>query len=205
METKNKTTIGEKIIDDLKKTTLELEKLRVQVALGKAEAHDFYESSKKKFQKRISGVKAKLIIAGKNSSEQIEHLMMLLDRLQVQLALGKAETRDAFNEQRKKINSVLTDLEKFITTDKTAKVVYVKLLTEIKKFKIKLDIISLRYQLKKIEAGQEFEQRKAQFEKDMNELKKRIFRKEKSTTDAKWVHFKEEISEAYLHLKKALS
>lgn len=204
MDTSSKSSIGEKIIEDLKKTTIELEKMRVQIALGKAEGRDLYEDSKKKFHKYVASLKTKVSGVSKNSNENIENFVAMLEHLQVQLALGKAETRDVFNDQKKKISAVLNDIDKFIKSDKTAAHAYVKLLVEIKKFKIKLDIISLRYQLKKIEAGQEYEKRKVQFSKEINDLKKRILKKEKDTASAKWAHFKDEITEAYSHLKKAV-
>ena len=102
----NKTTT-EKIIEGLKSAEAELEKIRLQVSLGKAEAKDEYEEIKKKFQGYIQEAKIH-IDEIKSGAKEIKPL---LETLQLQFALGKAETKDMLEEQRKKISKSIAELE----------------------------------------------------------------------------------------------
>ena len=60
METLEKTSISDKIISGLKKAAVELEELRLQSALGKAQARDAYEEAKKKFNKYVHEAKLRV-------------------------------------------------------------------------------------------------------------------------------------------------
>jgi hypothetical protein len=55
-----KETITEKIISSLRKAADEMEELRVQIALGKLEAHDLYEEKKKQFNHFLHEAKQKM-------------------------------------------------------------------------------------------------------------------------------------------------
>ena len=96
----------EKIIEGLKTAAVELEKLQVQAALGKAEAKQKYEEARRKFNADIQNAKN----AAKGKYEEIKPL---LESLQVQFALGKAETKEVLEEQRKKFAKVLSELESY--------------------------------------------------------------------------------------------
>ena len=200
METIKQTHLVDKIINGLKKTAVELEEFRLQAALGKADALDVYEDAKKKFSKFVHEAKSdaedvKDIAKGKSIQ-----LKYLLETLQVQLALGKAEGKEAFETQRKKITKALVELETFIKKNKAANEYYTKLLLELGKFRIKLDILKLRYELNKLEARLKFSDTKKDLTKKLADVKKRLLNNE---SEVGWEHFKDEISDAYSHLKKA--
>lgn len=203
METLEQTSITEKFINRLKKATNELEEFRLQAALGKAEARDAYESAKKKFNKYVIDATQKLESSKEIAKEKSIQLKTALEILQVQLALGKADTRDAFEVQRKKITKALNELEELIKKNKTANEYYSKLLLEVGKFKIKLDILKMRYELNKLETRVEYEERKKDLSKKLSDIKKRLLKNEEKA-EGKWEHFRDEVSDAYSHLKKAL-
>lgn len=202
METIEQITLGEKIIGGLRKAADELEKFRLQASLGKAEARDAYEEAKIIFKKYLNEAALRLGDAKNIATESSLRLKTLLETLQVQLALGKAETKDAFEEQRKKITKALNELEEIIKKNKTADEYYTKLLLEAGKFKIKLDILKLQYQLKKLKARIDIDEKKKDFTKRLSDIKKRLSKKEEETENT-WGHFRDEISDAYSHLKKA--
>ena len=202
METTEKGSLSDTIIDGVKKAILELEEFRLQAALGKAEAHDAFEGAKKKFNTFVHEAKLKLDNAKDVVKERSVQLKTLLETLQVQLALGKAETKEVFEEQRKKIAHALNELETLIKKNKTTDEFYTRLQMEVEKFKIKLDILKLRYDLNKLEARNEFEEKKVDFSQKLSDLKKRLEKKEGEVQD-KWEHFRTEITDAYSHLKKA--
>jgi len=202
METKEKTTITDKIINGLKTAVTEIEELRVQIALGKAETKDLYENVKKKFSHSMHEAKIKLNVLQEKASPEILELKRLFETVQVQLALGKAESKEAFEEQRKNIIKSLHTLEAAIRKNESANEYYSQFLEEIEKFKIKIDILKLRFELKKMEAKTDFEIRKTEFLNKLSDLKNRMLAKEEKK-NSRWEHFTEEINEAYQHLKNA--
>jgi hypothetical protein len=204
METSNQTKIADRIIDGLKKSIVEMEELRVQVALGKAEAKDLYEDARKKFKKILTEAENKLAAANDGAHNGAQKIRTLFESLQVQLALGKAETKDAFEEQKEKITRLLQDLENAIRSNETSNEYYTNMLMEMEKFKIKLEIIKLKYALKKMNARDEFEEKKKEFMSKFTELKERMLKKE-TGAEKKWDHFRGEITEAFGHLKNAFA
>ncbi len=201
METIEKTTLTDKIIIGLKNAAVELEELRLQAALGKAEARDAYEAAKKTFNNYVHEAKTRLESAKGPAKEKITQLKTTFETLQVQLALGKAETKEVFDAQAKKIDKALSEVEAFITKNKITNVYYAELQMEIEKFRIKLDILKLQYELKKIGVKDEFETKKREFLKDLSDIRKNLLEKE-GNAEQTWEHFRNEISDAYSHLKK---
>jgi ribosomal protein L29 len=100
-----------KITSRLENAKKEIEELSLQFNLGKAEASDKFESVKKDFHAKVNEWKLmgeQLKPVGK---EKLQELKTKLEELQVQLALGKAEAKELFQEQKKKIMQSITDLE----------------------------------------------------------------------------------------------
>jgi hypothetical protein len=124
--------------------------------------------------------------------------------LQVQLALGKADTKDAFEAQRKKITKVIGRIESLIKKNKSIDEYQSRLLLEAGKFRIKLDILKLQYELNKLEARSEIKGRKKAFDSKISGIKKRLLKREEEA-EAKWEHFRNEVTDAYGHLKNAFS
>jgi hypothetical protein len=201
METKEK-TIADKVIEGFKEAVVEMEELRLQVGLGKLEAQDLYEESKKKFNTYVHEAKTKLTTFKDSVSNNTTTVLTAFETLQVQLALGKAETKEAFEEQIKAINKGITELEAVILNNKTSNEIYTKLLMEIKKFKIKVEILKLRYELKEVDTEEIFEKKKKEFLINLAEIKLKMLGKSNDQKN-KWEHFQDEINEAYGHLKNA--
>ena len=105
--------LGDKTIDFLKNTVVSLEELQVQASLGKAELSDKLEEIKKdslnKFNNLKSGVN-RLVSDGKDTYLDLKEK---LDHFEVQLALGKAETMDEINHQKKNLINTITTIRKF--------------------------------------------------------------------------------------------
>lgn len=204
METKTHFSIADAIIDGLKKATVELEEFRVQVALGKAEAHYAYEDAKIKFYRALHETEQRLSVSKTSTNSALDEFKVLFQTLQVQLALGKAETRDAFEAQRIKISHALHKLELFLESNQFTNELRESLHREIEKFKIKLEILKLRYELNKIAVHEEFEIRKTEFSKTLASITDKLRKKEKKVEQS-WEHFRDEIKEAYTGMKKAFT
>jgi hypothetical protein len=190
----------DKLIKGLKNAATELEELQVQVALGKAEAKDLFEDLKKKFNARLNVLKSDL--SKIKTNKNILPVINALERLQVQLALGLAETKELFEDQIKKIHIELCVLESELKNSEPLNGHATEMQLEIEKFKAKVELVSLRFKLKKMISGSNFEQKKMEFHHKMDELKAKISEKENQAKN-KWNFFKKEIDEAYAHLKSA--
>jgi hypothetical protein len=79
-----------------------VDELIVQLSLGKSEAADHVEATKKSLHEKLGKVRSSIIPGGSS-----EALAAKLDHLRVQLALGKMESRDAYEAQREKIHHAL--------------------------------------------------------------------------------------------------
>lgn len=202
METLEKTSLTDKIINGLRKAAEELEQFRLQASFGKVQAKDVYEEVKKKFNAYVHEAKLRLDETKGIAIEKSIQLKTVLEELQVQLALGKAETKDAFEEQRKKITHALNSLEALVRSNKTSSEYYSRLLMETEQFKIKLDILRMQYKLKKLSKLEKLDSTKTDLSKKLSNIKNRLAKKEQGA-ESKWEHFREEISDAYSHLKKA--
>ncbi len=196
------TTTGfiDKAINGLRTAAAELEEFQLQVALGKAEAADKYEEVKKKFHETIHEAKVKLN-AGK---EKITGLNQKLEELQSHLGSCQAGSKEAFNEQKGRILKTLLEIENILKITEAGTEFYLTLQHEIEKFRIKMEILQLQFELGKLDAKNEFEAKKAGFAKRIDELKKRFIENEQAL-GKDWAHFCNEMSESYDHLKKAFT
>ena len=88
-----------------------LDELKVQLTLGKAEAIDFIEKQKANFKDVVSDVKGKVAEADEAAAEKVAEggtkLRQKLDELELQLALGRMESRDEYEEQKGKITKAV--------------------------------------------------------------------------------------------------
>jgi len=186
-----------KLVKGLKKAATELEEFQLQFSLGKAEAADKYEDLKKKFSEVIHKAKLK-VKAGKENGKALK---AKFEELHVQLALGKAETKDAFMEQKKKINTAISEIENSIKHTDLPDDLYDSLKHEMEKFKIKLEMLHVQYELGKAEMKDAFQDKKKDFARMLSELKMKFAKHENK--EGNWEHFRSEMHEAYDHLKKA--
>ncbi len=105
------TTFTEKLISGLRKAANELEELRVQAALGKAEAKDVIQEAGRRFNHYMHDAgmefdEAKAVVEEMGTEWRSE-----LQALRLQFVLGKAEAKDALDEQLKSIRLTMQDIE----------------------------------------------------------------------------------------------
>ena len=70
----------------------------------------------------------------------------------MQLALGKAETKEIFKKQKKQLLSTLHEIEVKIKTNETLNRMYALTLIEIEQFKIQLEILEQKFNEDKAKA-----------------------------------------------------
>lgn len=179
----------------------EIDELALQLALGKAEAKDKFEEIKKEFRTQVGELKNLLETTSDNSLST--EVRAKIEELELQLALGKADSKDLFEEQKKKITKAVTSLEEEI------KAQWKKLKSpdffthEAEKFKLKLEIIRLRFGLKKFEVKEDYQTTMAAVRREIEKMTSGTKDKLNKGKE-KYDDFNDEISLAYKHIKKAV-
>jgi ribosomal protein L29 len=97
--------------DFLRKSADKLEELQAQVAQGKTDFSERFEEVKKDTLAHINKVKADANALADKSKEKLEDLRSKMQHLEVQLALGKAETKEELEKQRKNIADAIHKLK----------------------------------------------------------------------------------------------
>lgn len=188
--------IGEKLV----LVQQELDELALQLSLGKAEAHDKFEELKVEFRKKVAALKLQLHQSGETIRPEV---LRTLEEFELQLALGKAETKDRFHEQKTKILQSLHRLEQawmewMQSVDSTF------FTHEAEKFKLKLEILRLRFDLKAFEMKDAYRGTMPALRRELERIHHRLQQRMQSGA-AKYDDFKDELSLAYKHLKKAVT
>jgi hypothetical protein len=111
------THFGDNIISFFKQAAVKLEELQVQSALGKAELEDKFEEIKKETRDQYHHLKAEVNSTLQKDSEQWNKLKAKFEHLEVQLALGKAETKDMLEEQKKNLSKAFQEVKDMIKND----------------------------------------------------------------------------------------
>lgn len=97
--------------DFLRRSADKLEELQLQAALGKADLSQRFEEVKKDTLAHINKVKADANALAGKSKEKMEELQAKLQHLEVQLALGKAETKEELEKQKKNLADAMHKLK----------------------------------------------------------------------------------------------
>ena len=154
------------------------------------------------FRDRLSQIRMQLNAVVVNSD--IKSIIAAFEDLLVKLEAGSALTEERFEEQRKSILDAIHEIESKLKSSLVSEEHIQAFRMEIEKFKIKLELLSLHYKLKKISTQFKFEAKKEEFFEKMGDLKRRMNEKKGALKDSA-EHFEDEITEAYLHLKKAFT
>ena len=109
--------VGDNVAAFFKQAATKLEELQLQGALGRAELAEKLEHIKKEVRLGIHEMKAEVNTVVDNSKDKLQQLKGKLEHLEVQLALGKAETIEEFDKQKKKIAEAFHEVKRIMTKD----------------------------------------------------------------------------------------
>jgi hypothetical protein len=192
---------ADKFFEHFKKAQQEIEELSLQLSLGKAEAKDKFEEIKKEFSNMLNHWKTTDFY--KNLATGKQELQTIFEELQVQLDLGKAEAKEAFEEQKKKIFESINKLEAEAKNNPAYARYSMEIKEEIEKFRLKVEILALKFKLKKFEINDAFKREMKEANENISSL--RIKADEKlNKAKVKLNDFSDEVEIAYKHLKKAV-
>lgn len=162
-----------------------LEDMRVQFSLGKMDAVDSFEQQKKQLRSLIETLKEGTDKAVDSAEAKAVDFRAKLEALNLQLNLGKAETKELFEEQRKKIDAALQEV---YTAGKLAYHGQYDYMMELfehnaKAVKTGLDIARLQFELGKMEAKEEASALRTEIQEKIEELQRTAEKAQELTRD----------------------
>lgn len=98
------TSYKDKLGRFIQKAQSEIDELRLKIALGKMDGADLFEDMKKELRESVSEFNSAF---DKEKMAATETIIKGIETLQLQLALGKAEALDAYEDKKKKFYILL--------------------------------------------------------------------------------------------------
>ncbi len=182
------------------KAQQEIDELAVQLSLGKADARDKFEEIKRGFKSRLADLKQVLKTA-LNQPIPVD-LKMKIQELELQLKVGKAKSKQSFDLQRQALIAATLALEEDIRKALQDDDVSDNFKDEVEKFLLKLEILRLKFDIKKFEIKDAF---RAQMKKVSKSIGKIAEKANQVAHPAKGHEtFRREITAAYKSLKGAV-
>lgn len=153
--------------------TQSLDEIREQLSGGKVNFAENFEKQKNQLKDLVEAMKTNIDKASDMAEDTAVKLKTAIEELNLQLNLGKAETTDRFNEQRKKIDKALQEVMAAGKHAYHGNYGYMMELFEnnSKAIKIGLEIAQLQFLLGKMEARDGAEKAKKEISERLAELK----------------------------------
>lgn len=184
-----------------------IEDLELNLSLDQDDIQEAYERQKAGFQSFLD--KAKTNIDQLNLGQSVDQVKAKIEELEVQLALGKAESKEAFEAQKQKLDHSLQELSQEYKklkagVDSEYHEAVDKLSHDVEGFHTKLDVFKLHFHLGKSDLAGEWEDAKKDLNHKLQDLRKKV-EKGGEEAEEKWEDLTEEVGEAYSHFKNTLS
>lgn len=194
------TSYKDKLGRFIQKAQSEIDELRLKIALGKMDGADLFEDMKKELRESVSEFNAAF---DKEKMAATETIIKGIETLQLQLALGKAEALDAYEGQKEKILHSITQLENELKENRSELMAdaRMKIQNELEKFRLKMEILQIRYELGKIDLKDNIEEKKSKFKKEFDQLIENL----KDESSEQLVEYGKDLKEAYEKLRKSLT
>ncbi len=198
----------DKKLDHWEATAIALEE---QLQQTEQQARAKLEVRRKKLDEALEKFKSEVAKAKGITVEKKREMQTQFDDLQVQLALGKAETRDAFEAQMKKIRHSIATLEAAVDSQLhaagqalEASIVKAadKYVAAAIEYEAAADALEARLFMKKVEAKAEFENRKKEFLAQISKFKTQLQGK-RDMAKGKAATFEKELSNGMSQIKQA--
>ncbi len=184
-----------------------LDELELQLALGVMEGREAYERQKEKMKSYVEEASRQLADMKGLSEELKTQMRGRLEEAQLQFALGRAEGKAAYEEQKARIDAVLNELQDIAKNARTQGDDALKnwsreLAGTIQTFRIQLEISRVYFALGKAEANAKTEAYRAEMKQKIQELRTR-FEAWADLSEDKWDDFTEELKTSVGHFGKA--
>jgi hypothetical protein len=185
--------------------------LEAQLQLSREQAIEEFEVRKKRLNETLKEFKSEIVKTKGIADDKKTEIQARFDELQVQLALGKAEARDAFEAQKKEIQHSIAMLE--ATVDRQLQASGQAINESLRKaanefiiaairLEAEMEALAIQFEVKKAGAGAQFEHKKRQLVAQIDEYKRQLEEKKKMARD-KAATFENELSNGMSQIKQA--
>ncbi|MTI32695.1 hypothetical protein [Xanthovirga aplysinae] len=190
-----------------------IDEIKDQLENSRQKAVNSLENEKMKFRNSLNEAQKQINEIKKQSYKEGEKLQREFDDLNVQLALGKAETLEAITKQKNQIDQsysrlkadIKGSLKKAPQSLKVALRKYIqKLEDEKEELDARLELQRLRFADEKKELGKKYVTKKEQIEHDLENIENRI-NDSWGQTKEKIGHIADEITKKYESLRKRIN
>lgn len=183
------------VAEKLTQAQQEIDEFTVQLALGGAEARDKFEELKLNLKQKLADLKATFRLVSRE-----DRLQAKIEELEHLIKTTEGNDPVSFEEQKQRLIAAITVIEtEVLKRFKLLPAVH-DFVHEVEKFKLKLEILSLKIGLKKFEIKEGVSRRFREARKKVDTLMARAARQVRggraSVTD--------EIRQAYKHVRKAV-
>lgn len=156
------------LADRLVEAQRELDELTLQLALGKAEAKEKFEEIKKQFSARLSTLRR--VLESQKVDNISREITARLDELEKVLSAGKVEDKGMFAAQKKLIMKSLIAFEHEVKKRLPENLDAQHFAHEIENFKLKMEILRLRFVLKRFTIEDDIKSNMDEAHKTVNKL-----------------------------------
>ncbi len=179
-----------------------------RLSLGKKEAADTFDNWKEQLMARIGELQKDIETFNEGGREKVRKTREKLDKLKVQLALGRAETREQYLEQREELEQQMDEVaHKLLELRQDAGEEFGEKMDSFRdKFqgaRLELEILGLEYALKKEALSDKVQQRQEEFKRKVGEMRHSLEKKEEAGAE-KWEDFREEMDKSVDHFRQAV-
>ena len=204
--------IRETMNSKLDKWEAEATAFQAQLELSKEQVKTRVEEQKQRLEEIARQMKDKIDAAGDYADATKDKVKASFENMQVQLALGVADTRDGYQEWKKKVQSSIAGFEKEVEValdEKGAQLdagldalkdAYVK---QTSACEAEIDAMQAQFQEAKASAKADFEKYKQDAQSKINEYKQVLNEKRKLAVD-KFGDFEAELSSGATQIKDAV-
>ena len=190
--------VGKEKVNQLKSF---LDDLEVQMALGKMEAKDAFESEKKNLNKFIQKEKSAIQNVAAIAEEHRKELRTKFEKLEGVLSRPFATGKRKFDKDKKEALAAIYEVEA-IMKEAYGDVNYT-IQQELNSFKAKLDTYRVQLALGTYEDETALETRKAALKETIGNIREKLARD--SESGSRIENFVDEVGESFDHMKKAFS
>ena len=185
--------------DRLRMLKMITEELEVQLALGKAEARDWFEKEKKAFSKYIHDQRSIINTEVEEEQSLKEQVIAKIDQLESDLGGEVPSDKLGYDTYKQQVLKSIYELEDLIRQHEPE---FEKaVLEQLDLFKAKLDAYRIQFALSDVEHHEKADARRAELLSKISELKQKL--SGTSESDEKFAHFTEEMSASFEHLRNA--
>ena len=187
------------------------EALELQLTLGRAEALQRFDEQREKLRAAATAMKTRVDAMESLGDDARRQVQGALEHLQVQLALGRAESRDAYLEQREKLRQAVRSVEERLeeTAESGSAEISQKLTEELQTFAraadrlvAELEALELQFEVHAESARNQLTDARHKLTQQLQSFRKQLA-EQRAKAKERLTQSEAELSEAARHVKEA--